>query len=77
MKHFWSLFTARREFRHFARVDQAGICRAFKHCAERPVNAEWVEITEPHLAWLNQPLPAHARVSRQPSRPTARRLLTA
>ncbi|RRV08457.1 hypothetical protein EGJ27_10450 [Pseudomonas sp. v388] len=77
MKHFWSLFTARRPLRHYARLDQAGICRALKHCAERPVGAEWVEVTEQRLAWLNQPLPAQARVSRQPSRQTARRLLTA
>lgn len=77
MKLFWSLFTTRRQFRHYARVDQAGICRALRHCAEHPAGAEWVEVTEQCLGWLNQPLPAQARVSRQSSRPTARRLITA
>jgi hypothetical protein len=77
MNRFWSLFTARRQYRHFARVDQSGICRALKHCVERPAGSEWVEITEQRLSWLNQPLPVSARVNRTQSRPTARRLLTA
>jgi hypothetical protein len=77
MNLFWSLFTTRRQYRYYAQVDQAGICRAIKHCAQRPTGSEWVEVTEQRLAWLGQPLPANARVSRLRSRPTARRLLTA
>jgi hypothetical protein len=77
MNLLWSLFTARRQYRYYARVDQAGICRAIKHCAQRPTGSEWIEVTEQRLTWLNQPLPANARVIRQPSRPTTRRLLTA
>lgn len=77
MKLFWSLFTARPSMRHYARVDQSGICRALKHCAERPAGADWVEVTEQRLAWLDQPLPASARLGRQPSRPRTRQLLTA
>jgi hypothetical protein len=77
MNLFWSLFTARPQLRHYARVDPSGVCRALKHCAERPTGSEWVEVTEQRLAWLNQPLPASARINRQASRPRARQLLTA
>lgn len=77
MKLFWSLFTTRPHLRHYARVDQSGICRALKHCAERPAGSDWVEVTEQRLAWLDQPLPASARISRQPTRAQTRPLLTA
>ncbi|MBI6682441.1 hypothetical protein YA0697_12050 [Pseudomonas viridiflava] len=74
---FWSLFTARPQHRHYARVDHAGICRAFKHCAERPSGHEWIEVTEQRLNWLNRPLPASARVAQRNVRATRRQLITA
>ncbi|AHG42527.1 hypothetical protein N018_20765 [Pseudomonas syringae CC1557] len=77
MNLFQSLFSARRQFRHYARVDQAGICRAFKHSAQRPSGVEWVEVTEQRLAWLNQPLPASARAAQPRMRSTRGQLLTA
>jgi len=77
MNLFWSLFTARRQHRHYARVDNNGVCRAFKHCAERPLGNEWVEVAEPRHTWLNQPLPANARVAPRNVRSTGRQLLTA
>ncbi|KPB74991.1 hypothetical protein ACKUFS_00795 [Pseudomonas cannabina] len=77
MNLFRSLFSARRQFRHYARVDQAGICRAFKHCAQRPGGAEWVEVSEQRLTWLNQPLPFSARVTQHSVRSTRGPLLTA
>lgn len=77
MNLFWSLFTARPQHRHYARVDHAGICCAFKHCAERPSGHEWVEVTEQRLNWLNRPLPASARVAQRNVRATRRQLITA
>ncbi|RMM36376.1 hypothetical protein ALQ80_05400 [Pseudomonas coronafaciens pv. oryzae] len=77
MNLFRSLFTARRQHRHYAHIDQAGICRAFKHCAQRPSGIEWVEVTEQRLSWLNQPLPASARVAQRSARSTRGQLLTA
>lgn len=77
MDFLWSLFSLRRQHRHYARVDHDGICRAFKHCTQPPVGPEWVEITEARLCWLNQPLPATARVIRSPARARRRPLLTA
>ncbi|KPY30275.1 Uncharacterized protein ALO52_04407 [Pseudomonas syringae pv. primulae] len=58
-------------------MDHAGICRAFKHCAERPSGYEWVEVTEQRLNWLNRPLPASARVAQRDVRATRRQLITA
>ncbi|MCH5487403.1 hypothetical protein [Pseudomonas syringae] len=79
MNLFRSLFTARPQHRHYARIDQAGVCRAFKHCAQRPTGVEWVEVTEQRLSWLNQPLPASAsaRVTQRSERSPRGQLLTA
>jgi hypothetical protein len=74
MDLFWSLFSLRRRYRHYVRLDKHGICLAFKHCASPPAGHDWVEITEARLAWLQRPLPASARVP-QPARSiTARHL---
>lgn len=75
MDLLWSLFSLRRRYRHYARLDQHGICLAFKHCATPPDSAEWVEITEARLSWLKQPLPASARVTRRARSITARQLI--
>ena len=77
MDFLWSLFRLRRQHRHYARVDHHGICRAFKHCAQPPAGHEWVEINEARLCWLNQPLPATARVISPSARSRRRPLLTA
>ncbi|KPX86813.1 hypothetical protein [Pseudomonas meliae] len=77
MNLFRSLFTTRQQHRHYARIYQTGICCAFKHCAQRPSGVEWVEVTEQRLAWLNQPLPASARVAQHSARSTRGQLLTA
>lgn len=77
MGFFWSLFTARSALRHYARVDQAGICRALKHCRQAPEGHEWVEVVEQRLAWLGQPLPASARIAPRAARSGLRPMLAA
>ncbi|MFJ4141234.1 hypothetical protein [Pseudomonas sp. NPDC089734] len=74
---FQSLFGMRRQYRHYALVDQTGICRALKHCTERPSGSDWVEVREQRANWLNQPLPASARVIPHSVRPTRHQLITA
>lgn len=74
MDFIWSLFSERPTYRHYARVDNTGICRAFKQCSQPPVGQEWVEVAEQNLSWLNQPLPFNARLIRQAGQPAARHL---
>lgn len=74
MDFLWSLFSPRRQYRHYARLDQAGICRAFKQCSQAPEGQGWVQITEQQLAWLGQPLPASARMTRAAKPSGGRRL---
>lgn len=76
MDFFWSLFRPQSRHRHYARVDQQGMCLSFKHCAQPPEGKEWVEITEPRLCWLKRPLPSSARVAPQSRAITARQLLS-
>lgn len=71
-----SLFNMRRQYRHYALVDQAGICRALKHCTERPSSSDWVEVSEQQVNWLNQPLPANARVTQHNVRSALYQLIT-
>ncbi|WP_426140942.1 hypothetical protein [Pseudomonas sp. DWP3-1-2] len=75
MDFLWSLFSPRRKYRHYARVDQSGVCRAFKHCRQAPTGHEWVEIVEENCTWLGRPLPAHARLHRAAGRSAARAML--
>ncbi|WP_295471481.1 hypothetical protein [uncultured Pseudomonas sp.] len=77
MSFFRSLFSARPAPRHFARLDESGICRAFKHCSHAPQGGEWVEVNEQRLAWLGQPLPASARITPRAARSALRLLLAA
>jgi len=76
MDLLWSLFSLRRRYRHYARLDKHGVCLAFKHCATAPVGQDWVEINEPKLSWLHQPLPSSARLARSLRSITARQLIT-
>ncbi|WP_268799618.1 hypothetical protein [Pseudomonas huanghezhanensis] len=75
MDFLLSLFSLRRRYRHYARLDKQGICLSFKHCAAPPTGSDWVEITEPRLIWLQQPLPSSARVARRARSITARHLI--
>jgi hypothetical protein len=75
MDLLWSLFSMRRRYRHYARLDKHGICLSFKHCATPPAGQDWVEISEAKLSWLQQPLPASARVVRRVRSITARQLI--
>ncbi|BAP41502.1 hypothetical protein NJC40_10485 [Pseudomonas sp. 21LCFQ02] len=77
MGFFQSLFSVRPALRHYARIDQQGICRALKHCSQAPAGNEWVEVTEQRMAWLGQPLPASARIAPRADRLVARELLAA
>lgn len=70
MRLLISLFTPRPHHRSFALLDRDGRCQAFKQCSLQPMGEGWVEIEEIRLNWLNQPLPASARV--QPLRTRAR-----
>lgn len=63
MKFFRSLFSLRSTYRHYALLDNAGICLAFWHSATPPAGTGWVEINEVRLHWLQQPLPDTARAS--------------
>ncbi|MCI8209694.1 hypothetical protein AUC61_09105 [Pseudomonas sp. S25] len=74
MDFIWSLFSSRPKYRHYARIDQIGICRAFKQCSQPPVGQGWVEVAEQNLSWLNQPLPLTARLVRRSGQPAARQL---
>jgi hypothetical protein len=76
MDFLWSLFALRRRYRHYARVDQSGVCLAFRHCAAPPQGQDWVQVHEPKLCWLHQPLPASARVASRERAITARQLLS-
>ncbi|HEY0289986.1 MAG TPA: hypothetical protein VGC62_23765 [Pseudomonas sp.] len=75
MDLLWSLFSLRRRYRHYARLNQQGICLSFKHCATPPTGQGWVEITEAKLSWLHQPLPSGARVAPRGRSISARQLI--
>ncbi|MEG2910903.1 MAG: hypothetical protein RR897_04825 [Pseudomonas sp.] len=62
MRYLISLFAPRPLHRSFALLDRNGHCQAFKQCSLQPMGDGWVEIEEIRLTWLNQPLPASARV---------------
>ncbi|MBP5948615.1 MULTISPECIES: hypothetical protein [Pseudomonas] len=62
MRYLISLFAPRPLHRSFALLDRNGLCQAFKQCSLQPMGDGWVEIEEIRLTWLNQPLPASARV---------------
>ncbi|MDN7142292.1 hypothetical protein KC131_16725 [Pseudomonas sp. JQ170] len=66
MSRFWTSLFRRTPMRSFARLDNQGHCLAFKQCTVQPGGAEWVEIDEIRLSWLNHPLPASARVCSRP-----------
>lgn len=76
MDFLWSLFSPRNRYRHYARLNQHGVCLAFKHCTAKPLGNDWVEIREPALSWLDNPLPANARVSTPMHAVGARQLLS-
>ena len=62
MRYLISLFAPRPLHRSFDLLDRNGHCQAFKQCSLQPMGDGWVEIEEIRLTWLNQPLPASARV---------------
>jgi hypothetical protein len=76
MDFLWSLFSLRRRYRHYALVDQHGICLSFKHCAQQPCGQGWVEVHDANLYWLHRPLPSSARVTSRSRAITARQLLS-
>lgn len=77
MIFFWSLFARRPQRRCFALVDAAGICRGLHQGTERPASGIWLEVKESCLSWLDQPLPASARVAPVVRQPARRRALAA
>ena len=76
MDFLWSLFSLRRRYRHYARLDIHGICLAFRHCPVAPKGNDWVEISEPKLSWLHHPLPNNARITHPMRAITARQMLS-
>ncbi|WP_339486369.1 hypothetical protein [Pseudomonas sp. EL_65y_Pfl2_R95] len=58
-----SLFAPRHPVRTFALLDGHGICRAFKQATQAPSGLGWIEVNEQRLNWLNNPLPACARIA--------------
>lgn len=77
MIFLWSLFARRPQRRCFALLDAAGICRGLHEAAECPASGHWVEVREPRLAWIGQPLPASARILPVVGQPAHRRALAA
>ncbi|CAI8762818.1 hypothetical protein SOP85_12255 [Pseudomonas sp. YuFO20] len=75
MRFLVSLFAPRPRHRSFALLDSNGHCQAFKQCSLQPMGDGWVEIEEIRLNWLQQPLPASARVSQHPPRSRVQQLL--
>jgi hypothetical protein len=49
--------------RHFALIDDEGLCRALRQMQDHPSQAGWVEVREPSVSWLGSPLPAGARIT--------------
>ena len=76
MRYLISLFAPRPLHRSFALLDRNGHCQAFKQCSLQPMGDGWVEIEEIRLTWLNQPLPASARVIEQQPRARAQAMLS-
>jgi hypothetical protein len=76
MDFLWSLLSPRRRYRHYALLDQYGICLSFKHCAQPPAGQGWVQVNEAKLCWLHCPLPASARVTPRERAITARQMLS-
>ncbi|MBC8996541.1 MULTISPECIES: hypothetical protein [unclassified Pseudomonas] len=76
MRYLISLFAPRPLHRSFALLDRNGHCQAFKQCSLQPMGDGWVEIEEIRLQWLNQPLPASARVVPRQMRARAQVQLT-
>lgn len=63
MMSLWSLLTPRAQPRHFALLDEAGICRGLHQAIQAPARGHWVEVDEPSPSWIGQPLPVRARLS--------------
>jgi hypothetical protein len=76
MRYLISLFAPRSRHRCFALLDRNGYCQAFKQCNLRPSGEGWVEIEEIRLNWLQQPLPASARVVQRQTRSRVHHLMT-
>ncbi|WP_165678848.1 hypothetical protein [Metapseudomonas otitidis] len=62
MMSLWSLLAPRAKPRHFALLDEAGICRGVHLATQAPACGHWVEVNEPSPSWIGQPLPARARL---------------
>lgn len=76
MDFLLTLLALQRRRRHYALLDPNGVCLSFKHCCEAPKGQDWVEIGEPNLNWLLQPLPSSARITPRTRAITARHLLS-
>ncbi|MCO6059883.1 hypothetical protein NG726_24890 [Pseudomonas sp. MOB-449] len=77
MIFLWSLFNHQPRRRCFAMLDAAGICRGLHQGIDCPASGNWVEVREPSLAWLDQPLPTSARAVPVVGQPARRRALAA
>ena len=77
MASLWTLLFRRQRQNTYARLDADGKCLGFMHCARLPATSGWVQVSEAHLGWLGQPLPANARVCARASRRWQQRTLPA
>ncbi len=71
------LFNPRPTLRCFALLDTQGHCRALRRSTQVPPAPGWVEVLEPRLCWLGQPLPSGARAPAVAVQPGARQALAA
>ncbi|MDH0302865.1 MULTISPECIES: hypothetical protein [unclassified Pseudomonas] len=76
MASLWTLLFHRPRHNTYARLDDHGVCLGFKQCALPPTGSGWVQVSDAHLGWLGQPLPASARVCARATRRWQQRILS-
>lgn len=77
MASLWTLLLQRPRHTTYARLAEDDTCLAFKQCAQAPAGSGWVQVSEAHLGWLGQALPASARICPPARRRWQQRLLAA
>lgn len=72
-----ALLASCRPMRAFALLDNQGHCRALRQSTQVPAGAGWVEVQQICPSWLDQPLPASARIGQVTAQAPAAKALAA
>lgn len=72
-----ALLASTRPLRSYALLDNQGLCRALRQSAQAPLGAGWVEVQQINPSWLQQTLPASARVAQVTAHPRVGKALAA